>query len=109
MSKTDQAVAEGKKAVSGVSREVENFLADIDELLKSKTTLGGVELSNLKDQIVEKFLSAKETVTTASNEAISRARKAAETTNEYVHDEPWKAIGVGVAFGFLLGALVSRR
>jgi ElaB/YqjD/DUF883 family membrane-anchored ribosome-binding protein len=109
MSKTEQAVAEGKKAVSGVSREVENFLSDIDDLLKSKTSLGGADLSNLKDQIVEKFLDAKESVTAASNQAISRAKAAAATTNEYVHEEPWKAIGVGVAFGFLLGALVSRR
>jgi ElaB/YqjD/DUF883 family membrane-anchored ribosome-binding protein len=109
MSRTDQAVADGKKAVSGVSREVENFLADIDDLLKSKTSLGGADLSNLKDQIVERFVNAKESVTAASNEAISRAREAAKTTNEYVHEEPWKAIGVGVAFGFLLGALVSRR
>jgi ElaB/YqjD/DUF883 family membrane-anchored ribosome-binding protein len=34
---------------------------------------------------------------------------AARATDEYVHDNPWQAIGVAAAVGFLLGLVVARR
>jgi ElaB/YqjD/DUF883 family membrane-anchored ribosome-binding protein len=30
-------------------------------------------------------------------------------TDEYVHENPWQAIGIGAAIGFLVGLVVSRR
>ena len=34
---------------------------------------------------------------------------AAKVTDNYVHEHPWKAIGIAAAIAFLLGLLVSRR
>jgi len=30
-------------------------------------------------------------------------------TDAYVHDQPWKAIGIGAALGFVLGFALARR
>jgi ElaB/YqjD/DUF883 family membrane-anchored ribosome-binding protein len=42
-------------------------------------------------------------------EAIDRAKAAARVTDDYVHDNPWRAIGAAAAAGFLIGLLVNRR
>jgi ElaB/YqjD/DUF883 family membrane-anchored ribosome-binding protein len=38
-----------------------------------------------------------------------RARAAMRATDEYVHDNPWQALGVAAGVGFLLGYLIGRR
>jgi len=43
------------------------------------------------------------------DDAVDRAKAAARATDEYVHDNPWQAIGIGAAIGFLVGLVVSRR
>jgi ElaB/YqjD/DUF883 family membrane-anchored ribosome-binding protein len=34
---------------------------------------------------------------------------AAKVTDEYVHENPWKAIGVTAALGLIVGMLIARR
>jgi ElaB/YqjD/DUF883 family membrane-anchored ribosome-binding protein len=41
--------------------------------------------------------------------AVRRARELASEGDEYVHDNPWTAVGVAAGVGVLLGVLVSRR
>jgi ElaB/YqjD/DUF883 family membrane-anchored ribosome-binding protein len=36
-------------------------------------------------------------------------KDAARTTDEYVHEHPWGAVGVAAAAGLLLGVLIARR
>jgi ElaB/YqjD/DUF883 family membrane-anchored ribosome-binding protein len=38
-----------------------------------------------------------------------RARQAARYTDDYVHENPWNAIGIAAGIGLLLGILMSRR
>ena len=38
----------------------------------------------------------------------SGARQAADYTDGYVHENPWRAIGMGAAIGLLVGFLVSQ-
>jgi ElaB/YqjD/DUF883 family membrane-anchored ribosome-binding protein len=40
---------------------------------------------------------------------IQRTRQAATVTNNYVHEQPWQAIGIGAAAGVLLGFVLGRR
>jgi ElaB/YqjD/DUF883 family membrane-anchored ribosome-binding protein len=42
-------------------------------------------------------------------DADAGAHAAARVTDDYVHDNPWQAIGVAAAVGFLAGLLIARR
>ena len=101
------------KAVGGsssaLSREFQNFVSDIEDLIKSSTSLSGEELKKAKDKIQERIGTAKAALDSATQGVMQRGRAAAVATNEYVTEEPWKAVGIGAALGFLLGLLVSRR
>jgi ElaB/YqjD/DUF883 family membrane-anchored ribosome-binding protein len=37
------------------------------------------------------------------------SRRAAAATDEYVHDNPWTAIGISAALGLLVGVLLGQR
>jgi ElaB/YqjD/DUF883 family membrane-anchored ribosome-binding protein len=38
----------------------------------------------------------------------TKYRVASETTDDFVHDSPWKAITLAALFGFIVGTLTSR-
>ena len=42
-------------------------------------------------------------------EAEEMLKRAARVTDDYVHDNPWQAIGIAAAVGVLVGLLMNRR
>lgn len=97
------------EVTSGVAREFHSFVADIEDLIKSTTNLTGEELSRAKAKLNQRIASAKSSVEDMSETVVKRARKTAESTNAYVHEQPWTAIGAGAAVGLLVGYLLARR
>lgn len=48
-------------------------------------------------------------VSQASDTYYYRAKQAVNRADDYVHEKPWQGIGVGAAFGLVLGLLLARR
>ena len=57
---------------------------------------------DLLDQAQERFAGARD-------EIVRRGKVATRATDEWVHDNPWGAIGVGAALGLVVGFLIARR
>jgi ElaB/YqjD/DUF883 family membrane-anchored ribosome-binding protein len=53
--------------------------------------------------------SAKESIVRAQDAVTERARYAADYTDQYVHENPWKSIGFAAVVGLLIGVLMSGR
>jgi ElaB/YqjD/DUF883 family membrane-anchored ribosome-binding protein len=51
----------------------------------------------------------KERMVDAQEAVVERTKEAAKVTDEYVHDNPWKAIGITAALGLIAGMLIARR
>jgi ElaB/YqjD/DUF883 family membrane-anchored ribosome-binding protein len=101
--------AQKQDSPSAMAREFHNFVADIEDLLKATTNLSGDELQKAKAKLNERIAAAKESATEIGESVINRARKTAESTNIYVHEKPWSAIGASAAVGLVLGYLLARR
>jgi ElaB/YqjD/DUF883 family membrane-anchored ribosome-binding protein len=41
--------------------------------------------------------------------ALQGTKEAAEATEAYVQDHPWKSLGIAAAAGLVIGLLISRR
>lgn len=95
--------------VSNVAREFNNFVNDIENLIKATSNLTGEELQKAKEKLNERISVAKQCATEMGEAVADRARKTAETTNSYVHDQPWSAVGASAAVGVLLGYVLARR
>ena len=89
--------------------ELQNFIADIEDLITSMTSLSGEDLNRAKEKLAERVEAAKQSLDEVSSEIAERARRSARVTNAYVHEHPWQSVGIGAILGLLVGLAVSRR
>jgi ElaB/YqjD/DUF883 family membrane-anchored ribosome-binding protein len=97
---------------SARAKLVEDFsavLAEAEDMLKRAATETGEKARDLRTQVEAKLLTAKLRLQELEGQAIDHAKAAARATDDYVHDNPWQAIGVAAAVGFLVGLVISRR
>lgn len=100
-------------AGNSVTRELHNFAADVEDLITTTTSLTGADLARVKAKIYERAAAAKDAVARASTTITEGARRTATATDQYVHESPWKAVGIAAAtataVGMLIGFLAARR
>jgi len=98
-----------QEASADVLKEFKSFLNDVEDLVQSTTTLTGEDLAKAKSQLKQRINTAKETIGEAGGNIFQQARRTANLTNHYVHEQPWTVIGTGAALSFLVGFLLASR
>jgi ElaB/YqjD/DUF883 family membrane-anchored ribosome-binding protein len=63
----------------------------------------------VRARVEESLRAARTKLESMDDEVLGRMKDAARTTDEYVHEHPWGAVGVAAAAGLLLGVLIARR
>ena len=101
--------AKFERSREALVKDFADVLSEADALLKQAAKESGDKASDLRAQVEAKLRTAKLRLQEMQDDAVDRARAAARFTDEYVRDNPWQAIGVGAAIGFLLGLAISRR
>ena len=94
---------------TAVAGEFRNLVADIEDLVRAGTSMTTEDLARLKQKIAERINAAKDNLEHGRQTILARARKAANATDDYVNEEPWKSVAVGATIGFLVGLVVTRR
>jgi ElaB/YqjD/DUF883 family membrane-anchored ribosome-binding protein len=84
-------------------------VADAEELLKATASQTGERIAAARARAEESLKVAKVRLADAQAAAVARTKAAAKATDDYVHENPWKAVGIAAVAGLLLGALISRR
>jgi ElaB/YqjD/DUF883 family membrane-anchored ribosome-binding protein len=77
--------------------------------MENETEATGTDLSHLTNQIEEGIREGKYTWKQIQEAVVSKTREAAENTDQYVHENPWKVVGIAAAFGFVLGLIMAPR
>jgi ElaB/YqjD/DUF883 family membrane-anchored ribosome-binding protein len=90
-------------------KDFAEVLAEAETLLKQAAKETGDKATDLRSQVETKLRSAKMRLSELQDDALDSAKAAARATDDYVRDNPWQAIGVAAAIGFLVGLVVSRR
>ena len=85
------------------------MLTEAEDLMKRAASETGDRAKDLRSQVEAKLLAAKSRLQEMQGEALDSAKAAARVTDDYVHDNPWQAIGAAAALGFLVGLLMNRR
>jgi len=83
-------------------------LSEAEEMLKRAATETGDKARDLRSQVETNLLRAKLKLQEYEGQAVDHAKAAARYTDEYVHDNPWRAVGVAAAVGLLIGLLMNR-
>ncbi|HEY5995354.1 MAG TPA: DUF883 family protein [Gallionellaceae bacterium] len=86
---------------------------DAEDLLQVTSHQAGEKAAAVRARIQESLNAAKGHMADAEKNLIERTRYAAKATDTYVHENPWKAIGisagVGACVGMVIGILIGRR
>ena len=89
--------------------ELQDIVDKAEELLDTIGTEGGEAARELRERVSDTVRTARKRLGKLDARTRKAARQAVETTDEYVHDNPWQAVAVGAAAGIILGALLARR
>lgn len=84
-------------------------VSDAEELLRATANQAGEGAAAVRARIQENLQTVKENLVDAETAVIERTRQAAKVADQYVHDNPWKAIGIAAGVGALVGMLIARR
>lgn len=84
-------------------------IGDAEELLKATAHSAGESVAAARAKVQASMNGAKRRLADAGDATIDSAKVAAKATDEFVHEHPWQAVGIGAAIGVILGMLISRR
>jgi ElaB/YqjD/DUF883 family membrane-anchored ribosome-binding protein len=84
-------------------------LSDTEQLLKSAVGQSAEKVAALQPRIEENLRNAKARLEEYEQIASARARAAAEATDAYAHENPWKVAGFTALIGVAVGMLIGRR
>lgn len=105
---TKLAGAESEVSKEKLMQDFRVVVTDAEELLRATAGLAGEKVSAARERIQENLASAKVRLSAAEEAMIVKTRQAARATDEYVHENPWKAVGIGAGVGLIVGMLISR-
>ncbi|MCC2594890.1 DUF883 family protein [Pusillimonas sp. MFBS29] len=102
-----------KKSVQTSEEEfiasVKESLDDAEKLLREAADATGDKAAELRESAMISLRRTREALYDTQDAMLERGRKAARATDDYVHDNPWQAIGMAGLAGVLIGALIGRR
>lgn len=105
----DQALTELNRSKGKMVDDFKVIVSDAESLLQATAKVSGESFAAERAKLSEKLKHAKFRLIEAEERLVGTAKQAATTTDHYVHDNPWTAIGVAAVVGALIGFLAARR
>ena len=105
--------ANSTRAQDDVSKEklmqdLQMVVSDAEELLKATAGQAGDKVSAARERIQESLSAARTRLSKAQEAMLEKTKQAARATDEYVHENPWRAVGIAAGVGLVVGMLISR-
>jgi len=91
-----------------LAADVKVVIGDAEELLRQSAAATGEQAAQLRERGMVMLRQAREKAQELQDSVLERGRAAARATDDYVHENPWRSIGVAFGAGILIGVLVNR-
>lgn len=89
--------------------DLQVVIGDAETLLRMTSDEVGEGASDLRRRIVDRMNQAKAELAHVQQVAVAKVKEAGHVTDEFVHENPWKSIGIAAGAGLVIGLLISRR
>ena len=90
-------------------QDLKIVVADAEELLRATASQAGDRAAVAREKIEASLERAKVKLAGLEDVVVDHSKEAARAADEYVHANPWTAVGVAAGIGLLLGLLIGRR
>lgn len=91
-----------------LANDMRAVVTDAEDLLRATADQAGEKAASLRERAKTNLAVAKARLEEVEYAMVERTKAAAKVTDEYVHDNPWQAVGVAAGVGLLLGMLIGR-
>ncbi|VVO20426.1 DUF883 family protein [Pseudomonas fluorescens] len=98
-----------KTAQEVLMADFQTLVNDTERLLEHTATLAGDQADELRSQIHDSLLRARQTLQLTEDSLRERGKAAVTATEDYVQANPWQSVGIAAGVGFLIGLLATRR
>lgn len=98
-----------KTAQEILMADFQALVSDTERLLEHTATLAGDQADELREQIHDSLLKARETLQLTEDSLRQRGQAAVTAAEDYVQSNPWQSVGIAAGVGFLIGLLATRR
>jgi ElaB/YqjD/DUF883 family membrane-anchored ribosome-binding protein len=92
-----------------IVQDLKVVVADAEELLRATASQAGERAAVARQQIERSLERAKAKLAEVESVVSEKTREMAHATDQYVHENPWRAVGVAAGIGLIIGLLISRR
>ncbi|HET9251531.1 MAG TPA: DUF883 family protein [Candidatus Eisenbacteria bacterium] len=89
--------------------DMKAVIADAETLLKATAGETGERIAAARSRAEVTLKAAKTRLTDMDAAVREHAKDAAKAADDFVHENPWGAIGVAAVAGLVIGVLISRR
>ncbi|ARP86177.1 DUF883 family protein [Bordetella genomosp. 9] len=90
-----------------VATSLRELMSGTEELLRSTASYTGEEIDRARQRLKGQLESARSLAGTWESNAAERYRRVSSATDDYVHENAWKTIGVAALVGALIGAWLA--
>lgn len=88
---------------------MKTVISEAENWLDKASESGAEQARDVEEQFQTTLQTAKTDLMKLEANMLARTKLAAQAADEYVKDNPWKAVSLGAALGVLLGLLASRK
>jgi ElaB/YqjD/DUF883 family membrane-anchored ribosome-binding protein len=89
--------------------DVKLVIADSEDLLRATAGQAGEKIAEIRARSQDRLAAAKIKLAEAEAVMVDKAKQVGRVADDYVHDNPWRSVGVAAGFGFIVGLLIGRR
>ncbi|MBU3561395.1 DUF883 family protein [Polynucleobacter hallstattensis] len=85
------------------------LMSDAEDLIKATARHEDGPLGTIRSKALDTLNNAKDRLSSVEGTLTDKAKVVAEGADEFVHRNPWEAVGVAAGLGLLIGLLIRRH
>jgi ElaB/YqjD/DUF883 family membrane-anchored ribosome-binding protein len=107
--KSDIATETAKASADQLIEEFKVLMADAEALIQATEGHADGAIGSIRSKALETIAGVKESLSGIEGQLADKAKAAAVSTDDFVHRNPWEAVGVAAGLGLLIGLFIRRR
>lgn len=92
-----------------VRGDLKALVQDAQSLFTEATAAGGIKAEELRSRGMDMLDAALDQVQQLQSATLEKGKELADSTDDYVRENPWQAVGLAAAVGVLIGMLIARK
>jgi ElaB/YqjD/DUF883 family membrane-anchored ribosome-binding protein len=107
--KLSSPVEQGEISSEQLIGDFKALMADAEALIKATASHEDGAIASVRSKASGTLANAKENLSMLEGPLVDKAKVMAQGADDFVHRNPWEAVGVAAGLGLLIGLLIRRH